>query len=296
MNQLFLSLVLGITLLINATLTKSIPTQPQTASIRQRPPAPPVDLNEEPELLKSMLSKLKEARLDKYIISDGSSEIVDVKSLFFDPKAVPVMIDFLKEHGYSVPNFVAVNHGNLSPSSIKDVPPPPPIIRLKRNIFDAIGKFFSNAFSSISSTIQQNAMIGFQSLVSDSIKQLLGQVEQTLFLGTPLNFTGIVTQFVADVKTSLRNVIVATVETTIQDQALRLLDLQTNELNKLLDSLNSKSIGPVQFVSSLQGVLESINTSLKALVPSVTDTIGQQLHVLLTQILNSVPPEVDARR
>lgn len=39
--------------------------------------------------------------------------------------------------------------------------------------------------------------------------------------------------------------------------------------------------------------MDSINSSMKAFVPSISDILGMQLKTLLTKILNSVPPEME---
>lgn len=253
-------------------------------------PPPALDLNEDPKLLESMLSMLRSASLDHYIVRDSAGhEKVDTRSLFYDPKSLPVMVEFLHQHGYPTPSLFAPATADgpilaVNSNSAK---------RYKqRNLFASIGTFFTSLFDSVVSTMQENVMAGMQGLVSGSVKQVLGQIEQTLFLGTPLNFNQIVTAFIADIKESIRNAIVTSVESAFQQQALRLLDMQASELNKLLDSLKSNSLSPIQFISSLQNVIDSINSSLKAFVPSVSDIIGMQLKTLLTQVLNSVPPKI----
>lgn len=264
---------------------------PEAASNAANPlMPPPLDLNEDPTLLKSMIEMLRDAKLEKYIVTDSNGhEKIDTRSLFYDPKSLPIMIEFLKKHGYPTPSLLAPATAIGPILAVNSNSSP----RFKRNLLASIGTFFTNVFNSVVSTMQENVMNGFQNLVTGSVKQVLTQIEQTLFLGTPLDFTQIATAFIADVKESLRNVIVTSVESAFQEQALRLLDLQSTELNKLLDSLKSNSMSPIQFISSLQNVFDSINSSLKAFVPSISDILGVQLKHLLTMVLNSVPPKID---
>lgn len=237
----------------------------------------PLDLNTDPVLLASMISKLKNTNLEKYIINDvDGNQKIDVRSLFRDPNSYPIMISFLKDNGYPPPKLLYLNQQLNSKLNKKD-------------FFSSVGGFFTNMFGSVVSTFQQNIQVGFQNLLSDSIQQLLGQIQQTLFQGLPLDFNKIIEQFIENLKDSITSVIVSSVTDTFKQEAIRLLDIQLAELTKLLNSLKGNTIGPVQFIDSLQNILASINNSLKAFIPSISDIIGHQLRILLSQLINSIP-------
>jgi hypothetical protein len=231
-------------------------------------------------LLNSMIAKLEasQQQLAECVInaSDGSRSI-NVSSLLANARALPVVIEFLEENGYSLNRI----HEHSR--------------RTKRDLVTSIGDFLYGLFSPIATTFQENLQASFQSLLSNSINDILELATSSLFSGKPLDLNSLIGQFIENLKESIKQTIVYSVRDTLQQQALAILDVQINLLNGLLESLKGNSIGLNQFMSDLQGVLTALQTQLRVFIPSVSDIIAQQLDYLISQIIGASPQPITTK-
>lgn len=133
--------------------------------------------------------------------------------------------------------------------------------------------------------IQQQIQAQTNQFISSTMTSLLQQVSNSLFNGAPLDFSTIAQNFL----NSLKNSILAGINTEFKFQAAQIIDLQFKAMYDLLAKLNQNQIAPQSFVNLLISNLENLKVQLQGFVPQISDIINNAINqYLLTPLLKPI--------